>query len=251
MKFAVIAAGEGSRLTGEGAVVPKPLTKVNGETLIDRLLRIFSSLGAEETVLIVNTITSLVGDYIRANYNILTDDGKVVRCPRQPLAPVPVRLVEKTTKSSLHSFYEISKYLRSGRFCLTTVDTVFHEDDFLKYINYVRTSRADGVMAVTSYIDDEKPLYVGVDADMNITGFYDNDEGYKYVSGGIYSLNPQSLDILERCVSKGVSRMRNFQRQLVAEGLALKAYNFEKIVDVDHISDIDKAENFLRENETC
>ena len=43
----------------------------------------------------------------------------------------------------------------------------------------------------------------------------------------------------------GMSRMRNFQRQLVADGLHLGAYPFSKILDVDHASDIRKAEAFL------
>jgi hypothetical protein len=43
-----------------------------------------------------------------------------------------------------------------------------------------------------------------------------------------------------------MARMRNFQRQLVADGLQLKAYPFKKIVDVDHAEDIAKAEAFLR-----
>ena len=42
-----------------------------------------------------------------------------------------------------------------------------------------------------------------------------------------------------------MSRMRNYQRQLIAEGLKLKAYPFSKIVDVDHAEDIKKAEDFL------
>ena len=39
--------------------------------------------------------------------------------------------------------------------------------------------------------------------------------------------------------------MRNFQRQLIVDGLRLKAYPFSKILDVDHASDIIKAEAFL------
>lgn len=35
-------------------------------------------------------------------------------------------------------------------------------------------------------------------------------------------------------MAQGMSRMRNFQRQLVADGLRLKAYPFSKILDVDH-----------------
>ena len=39
MKYAIIAAGNGSRLAQEGITVPKPLVEINGERLIDRLVR--------------------------------------------------------------------------------------------------------------------------------------------------------------------------------------------------------------------
>ena len=52
MKFAIIAAGEGSRLASEGINVPKPLIEVGGEKLIDRLIRIFMDNEAEEIVVI-------------------------------------------------------------------------------------------------------------------------------------------------------------------------------------------------------
>lgn len=41
MKFAIIAAGEGSRLAREGVDLPKPLVTVGGEPMIERLARIF------------------------------------------------------------------------------------------------------------------------------------------------------------------------------------------------------------------
>ena len=40
MKFAIIAAGDGSRLADEGITLPKPLVKVRNVPLIDRLIRI-------------------------------------------------------------------------------------------------------------------------------------------------------------------------------------------------------------------
>ena len=39
MKYAIIAAGLGSRLQSEGVSLPKPLVKLNGEAMIDRLAR--------------------------------------------------------------------------------------------------------------------------------------------------------------------------------------------------------------------
>ncbi len=43
----------------------------------------------------------------------------------------------------------------------------------------------------------------------------------------------------------GVSRMRNYQRALVENGLRLRAYPFGKIIDVDHAGDIAVAEEFI------
>ena len=41
MDYAIIAAGEGSRLAQEGIKWPKPLVRLNGTALIDRLIDIF------------------------------------------------------------------------------------------------------------------------------------------------------------------------------------------------------------------
>ena len=55
MRYAVIAAGEGSRLSQEGVAVPKPLVEVGGERLIGRLLRIFMDCGATDICVVTNS----------------------------------------------------------------------------------------------------------------------------------------------------------------------------------------------------
>ena len=145
----------------------------------------------------------------------------------------------------MHSFYELSRFLKEEPFCLTTVDTIFDETDFAAYISAFKASDKDGMMAVTDYIDDEKPLYVGTDQNMHITGFFDTPNDCHYISGGIYCLKPKAIQTLEDCMEAGLSRMRNFQRQLVKDRLELQAYRFGKILDVDHADDIQKAEKFL------
>ena len=103
------------------------------------------------------------------------------------------------------------------------------------------------MMAVTPFIEDEKPLYVDVDDSMTIRAFRDAAyEGAKFISGGVYALNDKAIDVLTDCMSRGVSRMRNFQRALIDASLSLKAFPIEKIVDVDHAGDIEVAERFLR-----
>lgn len=244
MKFAIIAAGEGSRLAEEGVAQPKPLVEIGGEPLVDRLIRIFMDNGAEEIVAICNGHMPSVNRHL----SCIMEHGLGGR-------RVPLRYVVKDTPSSMHSMYEISEYLKGEPFCLTTVDTIFREEEFAEYVRAfslsMKSGKEDGLMAVTDYIDDEKPLYISMDENRNITGFHDSQNGCTHVSGGIYGLSPRSLDILHGCVDKGESRMRNFQRALVRDGLKLKAFAFSKILDIDHSGDIAKAEAFLQGSMQC
>lgn len=147
----------------------------------------------------------------------------------------------------MHSMYALMPHLQGDeKFCLTTVDTLFREEEFAKYIAAFKASESDGLMAVTDYIDDEKPLYVETDKELNITAFCDTRQiNSKYISGGIYGLTQKSLITLQKCIEQGNSRMRNFQRMLIADELKLQAYPFNKIIDIDHASDIQKAEILL------
>ena len=54
MDYAIIAAGEGSRLVQEGVSTPKPLIKLHGEPMIDRLIGLFLRHGASSISVIVN-----------------------------------------------------------------------------------------------------------------------------------------------------------------------------------------------------
>ena len=162
MKYAVIAAGEGSRLIQEGIRTSKPLVEVDGERLFDRLLRIFEAQGASEVVVICNEQMQEVREHLTAV---------------QQICRMPLRLVVKSTPSSMHSLWELRRWLVDGPFVLTTVDTVFRETEFSRYVSdfqeALKYDEVDGLMGVTDYIDDEKPLYVGTDEEMQITAFLD------------------------------------------------------------------------------
>ena len=229
MRFAIIAAGEGSRLASEGVKAPKPLIEIQGVPLIERLVRIFARQGADSINIIINEQQPETLAHIRELQKLF-----------------PINVVVKSTPSSMHSLHTLSHLLRGDKFCLTTVDTLFHEEEFAEYIKTFKESDGDGIMAVTDYIDDEKPLYVDTDSQLDITAFCDKPtENSRYISGGIYGLTPKALDILDECMAEGIERMRNFQRRLVDGGMRLKAYPFTKIIDIDHAEDIAKAESFI------
>ncbi len=235
MRYAIIAAGEGSRLNKEGMSVPKPLVRVCGEQLIDRLIRIFADHEAESISIVCRP-----------------DERVVERLCHWRQRGVPLQYVTRTTPSSMHSFYELLPILNEQQpFVLTTVDTIFKEEEFGRYLNDFETrmndKEADGVMGVTDFIDDEKPLYVKTGPKMAIQAFSDTPCNSPYVSGGIYGLSPRCISTLRNCIARGESHMRNFQRAMLNERQHLAAWPFSVVIDIDHIGDIAKAERLLRQ----
>lgn len=234
MHYAIIAAGEGSRLRHEGVAKPKPLVELAGEPLVKRLCRIFAENHAESITVIVNDMMKDVEPYVRSLAVNMS---------------VPLNVVVKSTPSSMHSFYEVTKDMPPGaKFIVTTVDTIFRPDEFARYVDAFRRSDADGCMGLTYYIDDEKPLYADTDDAGMVTAYRDTPNGNdRTVSAGIYGLTTAAIPVLQECLAEGVSRMRNYQRALLHAGLRLEAFFFDKVIDVDHAGDIEKAETFLNQ----
>lgn len=239
MNFAVIAAGEGSRLAQEGIAVPKPLVTLLGEPMLARLLRLFLEVGerlGEQPVIsiIVNQQMTEVQQWLTTWQGAHPE--------------VDLRVVVQSTPSSMHSMAELSRVLPQGKFVLTTVDTLFRIEEFASYVEQwqqMPAADADGCFAVTRFVDDEKPLWITTDDSGCITEF--SDTTGTFVSGGVYGLDTRTaLPVLHACLAAGQSRMRNYQRALVSAGLKLQACVFEKIMDVDHADDIRKAELWLR-----
>ena len=225
MHFGIISAGDGSRLASEGFSFPKPLVPIHGVPMIERLVRIFMDCDAEKIAVIVNG-----------------DNPETVKHLHRLAEELPMELVIRKTPSPMHSLNALSPYFDGERFCVTTVDTVFQESSFRSMMREFSESSYDGLMGVTALIDDEKPLYVDVDSEMMIKGFHDFQDGCRFVSAGIYALKSKALDVLKGCLESGQTRMRFFQRRLLETGMQLKAFDMGQVVDVDHVSDIAKAE---------
>lgn len=234
MDFAIIAAGEGSRLAKSGYPFPKPLARLQGVTLIERLVDIFDSYGANTVNIIINEDSQALADYL-LNFS----------------SERRIQIVKKTTESSLHSFHELLRRIPSlDELCVTTVDTIFKKEEFDAYLTFFNTYKdLDALMAVTPFVEDESPLYVQTNDKGDVTAFADRQneaEGENIlVSGGIYALRRKALFCVEKAITNNIQRMRNYQRLLLDEHLKVKAFKFEKIIDIDHLSDLHTAEDWL------
>ncbi|MCZ7603164.1 MAG: sugar phosphate nucleotidyltransferase [Melioribacteraceae bacterium] len=231
MDLAIIAAGQGLRLKEEGINIPKPLVEINGVPVIQRIIDLALKNGFNSIVCIINEESEELERFLHEN------------CTNHPL-----NLVVKSTPSSFHSLYQLSRFTASP-FLLTTTDSVFKEKEFSAFLDYgLNKNDADAVLAVTNFIDDEKPLYAEVEKDLRIVSLTDNNKDCEFVTGGLYLFNKDIKKYVDEAAEQGVNRLRNFLRYLLQKELRMYSYPFSKIIDVDHVLDIKKAEDFLLGN---
>lgn len=228
--FGIIAAGEGSRLKAEGIQKSKPMIPINGKPLIEWIIVPALNSGVEK----INCIINEESNDLKAYLNKYTYSHKI-------------NLLVKNTKSSFHSLIEISQHL-TPPFLISTVDSIFKEDEFRSFLEFgINVSNADVVVASTNFIDDEKPLYINLNEDGYVIDFYDSAKDYEFVTGGLYLFKREIKKEIKEAMESDTKRLRNFLRFLIRKEFRIQAYNFSKIIDVDHISDIEAAESFLNE----
>ena len=233
MHLGVIAAGDGLRLKEEGITEPKPLIKVLGKTLLERVLIIAENYGFDTCNIIIN---EKFREEIEKSSILENRENVKINC------------IFKSTPSSLHSLYELKSFLSDGSFCLMTIDSIFIESEFDEFIKQVKEEKnIEGLIAVTRFVDDEKPLWVRVDKNNRILGFNSFKDGSEYVTGGVYYFKRGIIEYTEDALSKNIFRLRNFLQYLIEMGMNLKAVPFSKIIDVDHKKDLIEAEKFLKQ----
>ncbi|MGE5362787.1 MAG: nucleotidyltransferase family protein [Bacteroidota bacterium] len=227
MKLAIIAAGDSSRLKAEGLGSHKALIQIGKENIIERNIRIARQAGFSQIAVIINDHSPELKDYLMRDHGI------------------EIELLVKSTLSSMHSLFELSSLLAGNDFLLSTCDSVYSQSEFNSFIRYAQNKNADGVLAITRFIDDEKPLYAVTGSDGRITALNDHAEASSSVTGGLYYLSPSVFGLINTAIALNTCRLRNFLRMLIDNGFRLYGYNFSKIIDVDHIRDIEEAKKYL------
>lgn len=220
---AIIAAGKGSRLKGQG--VPKPMVEVAGEPLIQHVLSNFEHAGIASAAVIFNAKEEGCAAYVRDRFGTL----------------VP-RVIVKNTRSSLASFREVLGAAAPGRVLVSTVDAFCPREDFVRFVRQAAKASSDAtVLAVTGFVDDEKPLWVSTTRKGRVTvvGGASGDA----VTAGIYVI-PERVRRMR--IPESLERLRDFLAWLCKSGEPMQAIEIAKVVDVDRPEDLEIAEELAR-----
>lgn len=232
MKVGILAAGEGSRLRAGGWHMPKPLLPIDGRPLIGHLLQALQQLTPEEIVCIINSQGTSIAEYVQQHYPTL-----------------PMTFLQRDTASSYESFRVLCAHLTGSPFLVTTVDAVFAPTFLPDFVAAAQQQTGiDMLLAVTTFIDDEKPLYVRLNARQRITQLGAEAHGSAYVTSGFYYCAPSISTACARLAPTQAGALREFLGWLLREGYCLQGYLAPKTIDVDRPQDIAVAERFLQEH---
>jgi CTP:molybdopterin cytidylyltransferase MocA len=225
IRVAILGAGLGSRL--QGLAKAKPLAQISGISLVARLESQFRLLGAS--------------DITFALREELLNDADKSELPRTP------KYIFVNTESSLHTLVELVNAISADAepALFSMVDTILRDSDLADFWNFCTgLAPGDCALLVTPFVDDEKPLWVQVDEKGYVINF--EQEGARLVTSGMYFLTPKAMKIAPELTSKGVQKMRNFLGELAIRKVPIKTFVVAKTIDVDHPSDLESAERFLR-----
>lgn len=232
MKAGIIAAGLGERFKAAGVSTPKPLLVVGGRTLLDRAITSAADAGAKRVALIVNAEAPEVERYVREHS-----------------WPVPVDLTVKSTPSSMESFFVLEPRLNDSPFLLTTVDTILAKGALAGLARAGLAAGPTGTLAVTSFVDDEKPLWVRLEGAGTIVALGRGASGSGWVTSGAYFFFPAVYERMGEARRRTLGALREYLALLLEEGHRLYGFAAGDAIDVDRPRDVPVAEAFLEDRE--
>jgi NDP-sugar pyrophosphorylase family protein len=226
MKAAIIAAGEGSRLSRLSAI--KPLVLIAAKPLISWVVAGLRSSGCEDLVVLTNSRGGEVAPRLTAAFPGVNFD-----------------FVTADTASSFESFRLVSLRLAETEeeFIVSTVDALIRPEDVARFIAECRAANAAAGLALTRHVDDEKPLWADVGPNGRVTALGEDATAKDAVTCGLYYMTRKAAATLPQAARH--ARLRDFWRELVASGAVVRGVILSKSLDVDRPEDLAAAESFL------
>lgn len=232
MEAIILAGGEGRRLRDDGIAVPKAMVAVGGQPLLLRLRDTLAGLGFD-------AITALVRR------------GALDAADRDRWSAIPgFRIVVCETASSLHTLAQGLEATGPGPTFCAMVDTVMREADWRRLVATSARHLDDGAdasVAVTPFVDDERPLFVWRRKDGSVERFAEQPGVPVLVTGGVYALSSRVRSLVPRVLGLGTARLRGFLAWLVEHGYRVETTEIAHIVDLDRGRDLALAEAWLAE----
>lgn len=201
MKAVILAGGQGTRLSEETELKPKPMIQIGGMPILWHIMKIYTAHGITDFIICLGYKGYIIKEYF-ANYSLhmsdITYDMKEnrVEIHHKYAEPWRVTLVD-TGEASMTGgrLKRISKYLDNDDFCFTYGDGVSD-------INIRDTIQFHQNKKTLATVTAVQPLgrfgTIAHDGEDRVTRFHEKPrgEGGSWINGGFFVLSPKVLDYI-------------------------------------------------------
>jgi len=230
MKAGILAAGTGSRFFLAGWETPKPLVRLNGKPIIRHVVDNLFEAGAESIEVLLNGNERF--DAVQAYLEGL------------PEAKSRVHVWRKTTRSSFETFCLLMEKLTPPPFVISTVDSILDAGELRAFLRPESYPAACSLaLAVTDYVNDEKPLWAALEPDGRISQMGEGVKVKRHVTAGLYLLLRQ---LAPGAGGRDFPALRDFLQEVLRSGGVVCGRPFATALDIDDPGDLRDGEEILR-----
>lgn len=198
MKVVILAGGQGTRISEETAVRPKPMVEIGGKPILWHIMKIYSHYGYNDFIICLGFKGYMIKEYFSNYFLHMSDvtfdmEKNTMEVHQKYVEPWKVTLVDTGFDSMTGGrIKQIAPYLNKETFMLTYGDGVA-DINITRLVNYHKNH---GKLAtVTSTQPSGRFGALLCDAENRVTSFQEKPAGDgSWINGGFFVFEPQVLE---------------------------------------------------------
>jgi glucose-1-phosphate cytidylyltransferase len=201
MKAVILAGGQGTRISEESHVRPKPMIEIGGRPILWHIMKIYSHYGINDFVICLGYRGYVIKEYF-ANYSLHLSDvtfdisQNSLEVHRRRVEPWRVTLVDTGEATQTGGrLKRVREHLGSEDFCFTYGDGLAD----IAIDKLVKFHKQHGKLAtVTGVLPPGRYGALNIEENGEVSGFLEKPRGDGgRINGGFFVLSPKVIDYIQ------------------------------------------------------
>lgn len=202
MKVLILAGGLGSRLSEETSLKPKPMVEIGGKPILWHIMKIYSSYGFDEFIILCGYKGYIIKEYFANYYRHMADMtidmfDNSVEYLKSKAEPWKVTLVDTGVNTMTGGrIKRVKDYIGNEPFMVTYGDGVADVDikELVKF-----HENHDGIITMTSVQPEGRFGALTIFENNKVESFIEKPKGDgAWINGGFFVCQPEVFDYIEK-----------------------------------------------------
>lgn len=201
MKVLILAGGYGTRLSEETEIKPKPMLEIGGKPILWHIMKIYSSYGFNEFVILLGYKAYIIKEFF-ANYYLFQSDMTIdmkdnsIEYHNNFAEPWKVTLIDTGLNTMTGGRIKRAKdFIGNSQFMLTYGDGV-SDVDISKLLEF--HNKQNKLITMTAIQPEGRFGTLDINNRNKITSFLEKPKGdNNWINGGFFVCQPEVLDYIE------------------------------------------------------